>query len=70
MNKFTFFSCLTTGRQKSVRYGETIGALLTDISKASNCLPHELLIAKLGAYGFDKSSLKLIHSYLSNGNKK
>ena len=40
--------------------------LLTDRSKAFDCLPHELLIAKLDAYGFDKSSLKLIHSYLSN----
>ena len=29
-------------------------------------LPYEFLTAKLDAYGFDKSSLKLIHSYLSN----
>ena len=42
------------------------GVLLTDLSKAFDCLPHELLIAKLDAYGFDKSSLKLMHSYLSN----
>ena len=42
------------------------GALLTDLSKAFDCLPHELLIAKLDVYVFDKSSLKLIHSYLSN----
>ena len=41
-------------------------ALLTDLSKAFDRLPHELLIAKLDAYGFDKSSLKLIHSSLSN----
>ena len=39
---------------------------LTDLSKAFNCMPHELLIDKLDAYGFDKSSLKLKHSYLSN----
>ena len=52
--------------EKSVDNGGAFGALLTDLSKAFDCLPHELLIAKLDAYGFDKSSLKLIHSYLSN----
>ena len=52
--------------KKSVDNGSAFGALLTDLSKAFDCLPHELLIAKLDAYGFDKSSLKLIHSYLSN----
>ena len=42
------------------------GVLLTDLSKAFDCLNHELLIAKLSAYGFDYMSLKLIHSYLSD----
>ena len=31
-----------------------------------NCLNHELLIAKLEAYGFDIPSLRCIYSYLSN----
>ena len=46
--------------------GKLAAALLTDLSKAFDCLNHELLIAKLGAYGFSHSSLKYIYSYLSN----
>ena len=42
------------------------GVLLTDLSKAFDCLNHNLLIAKLSAYGFDYNSLKLIGSYLTN----
>ena len=42
------------------------GALLTDLSKAFDCLSYDLLIAKLAAYGFDHESLMLIQSYLSN----
>ena len=40
--------------------------LLTDLSKAFDCLPHDLIIAKLHAYGFDKASLRLMHSYLTD----
>ena len=39
---------------------------MTDLSKAFDCLPHELLIAKLRTYGFDLKSLNLIYNYLSN----
>ena len=42
------------------------GVLLTDLLTAFDCLPYELLIAKLDAYGFHKTSLKLINNYLSN----
>ena len=42
------------------------GALLTDLSKAFDCINHELLIAKLDAYGFSHSALTLILSYLSD----
>ena len=52
--------------KESVDSGGAFGALLTDLSEAFDCLPHELLIAKLNAYGFDEKALKLIHSYLSS----
>ena len=42
------------------------GALLTDLSKAFDCIPHDLLVAKLHAYGFDYKSLNLIYNYLQN----
>jgi hypothetical protein len=41
------------------------GAILTDLSKAFDCLNHNLLIAKLAAYGFDYSALAFINSYLT-----
>ena len=37
-----------------------------DLSKAFGAINHDLLIAKLGAYGFDTAPLKLISSYLTN----
>ena len=42
------------------------GALLTDLSKFFDCLPHDLLLAKLNVYGFSLSALILIQSYLLN----
>ena len=42
------------------------GALLTDLSKAFDCIDYELLIAKLHAYGFDPLALTLIASYLTD----
>ena len=40
--------------------------LLMDLSKAFDCLPHDLLIAELAANSFDRNTLKLFHSYLKD----
>ena len=42
------------------------GGILKDLSKAFDTINHQLLIAKLHAYGFSKDSLQLILDYLSN----
>ena len=41
-------------------------ALLTDLSKAFNCLSHDVLPAKLNPYGFSMVALRLVKNYLSN----
>ena len=46
------------------------GMLLTDLSKAFDSLSHDLMIAKLDAYGFDYTSVKLIHDYLVNRHQR
>ena len=51
--------------RKSLDSGDAFGALLIDLSKTFDCLPHELLITKLDAYGVDIPSVKLLHSYLT-----
>ena len=43
-----------------------VDAVLTDISKALDCIPHNLLTAKLAAYEFELNALTLIFMYLKN----
>jgi len=55
---------LTEEWRKHLDNNQIVGAVLMDLSKAFDCIPHELLIAKLAAYGFDKKTLKFLLSYL------
>ena len=52
--------------EKSLGSKGSFGALLTDLSKAFDCIPHEFMIAKLDAYGFDQKALILVFKYLRN----
>ena len=56
--------------KKSLDNNGAAGVLLTDRSKAFDCLNHGLLIAKLDAYGLDYPSLNLINSYLTNRSQR
>ena len=59
--------CLMTMIEKWRKSLDTWGhacALLTDSCKAFCCIDHELLIAKLNAYGFGTDVVKLIYCYL------
>ena len=44
---------------------EYVAAVLMDLSKAFDCLPHDLLLVKLQAYGLSVKACALISSYLS-----
>ena len=44
---------------------ECAAAILMDLSKAFDCLPHRLLVAKLKAYGLSTGAVGLLDSYLS-----
>ena len=40
------------------------GTILTDLSEDLDCILHDLLVAKLFAYGFDYQPLRIIESFL------
>ena len=48
--------------RRCIDNGGVTAMVLMDFSKSYECLPHDLLIAKLEAYGVGIDSLKLIYS--------
>ena len=57
---------LTEEWRKKLDNNFVVGAVLTDLSKAFDCIPHDLIIAKLSAYNFSDEALSYIYSYLTN----
>ena len=53
---------LTEEWRKTLDNNSFIGAVHMDLSKAFDCIPHDLIIAKLAAYGFDKNIICYISS--------
>ena len=51
--------------KKALDKKKYVGAVLTDLSKAFDCINHKLLIAKLEAYGIANDALNFIYDYLS-----
>ena len=50
--------------QRCLDNKEIIGTVLIDLSKAYDCIQHDLLLAKLEAYGFSNRALIFLKSYL------
>ena len=50
--------------------GGYICAIFMNLSKAFDALNHDLLIARLGEYGFETDALRYMKSYLKTESKK
>ena len=56
--------------KKTVDRGGVFDALLTDLSKAFDCIPHDFIIAKLEAYSFQTDALNLVKTICLIENKE
>ena len=61
---------LLTASQKELDNSGSIRTILIDLSKSNDCLRHDLLIPKLGLYGLDRTSLRLLINCLSSGRQR
>ena len=50
--------------KKSLDNKNFVSTVLMDLSKAFDCIPHDLLVAKLHAYGLSNDAVTFIYSYL------
>ena len=64
-SQYSLLKMIETWKKKYLDKREKIGALM-DLSKAFDIINHGLLLAKLDAYGFSRTSLKLKQNYLGS----
>ena len=52
--------------RENVNKNHVVRGVLMDLSRAFDCVPHDLFLAKLAAYDVDEGFLCYIYSYLIN----
>ena len=56
--------------KKSLYNKNIVGVVLIDLAKAFDCIPHDLLIAKMTAYRFSIDTIVFMYSYLLKRRKE
>ena len=62
----TVLLTLTEHWKEQLDKHKVMGAVAMDLSKAFDCLPHDLILEKLKFYGLDDNAVALLRSYLSS----
>ena len=57
---------MTESWKTELNNGSKVGVIIMDLSKAFDSLNHDLLLAKLEAYGLDNNAVSFTRSYLTN----
>ena len=56
--------------RKALDSHKYVAAILMDLTKTFDCLPHSLLLGKHNAYGLSDKSCSLVSNYLSNRKRR
>ena len=70
VTQHSLLTMLEKWKKKEIDNGSYVSALFMDLSKAFDTINHDLMLAKLKAYGFSTDALNLMHSYLKNRKQK
>ena len=54
--------------KKNLENNKIVGVVFLDLSKAFDCMPHDLLVTKMEAYGFSEDCLTFSYLYLKSQN--